>query len=114
MADQIERPPRNNTASPSFLAHSGPLNHRSSFAENLRQSPRSQRHPSLTQAGVQELLNHPPTPSPKDTRFAGRDWREILVGELVAAEDVRWAEFDTGVEEATKVWYFEWCSANSS
>src|SRR6201992_4416209 len=87
-------------------------NHRSSFAENLRQSPRSQRHPSFTQAAVQELLNYPPASRSGDPRFAGRDWREIHVGELVQKSDVRWAELDTGVEQATKVGFVSIANAH--
>ncbi|PBP25249.1 CBS domain containing protein [Diplocarpon rosae] len=77
--------------------------HRSSFAENMRHSPRSQRHPSFPQSAVQELLNHSPIAKSADPRFSGRDWRQIRVGELVRKEDVRWAQLDTGVEEATKL-----------
>jgi len=79
------------------------ISHRSSFAENMRHSPRSQRHPSFTQAAVQELLNHPPVSRAGDPKFAGRDWRNIRIGELVQKTDVRWAELDTPVEVATKV-----------
>jgi hypothetical protein len=89
------------------MAASGALSHRSSFAENLRShppSPRSQRHPSFTQAAVQELLNHPATIKPGNPKFVGRDWRQIRVGELVSKGDVRFVESSTGVEEATKVW----------
>ncbi|KAH7350073.1 sds23/moc1 [Plectosphaerella cucumerina] len=79
--------------------------HRQSFAENLRNapgSPRSQRHPSFTQAAVQELLNHPPAhKSQHNPRFAGRDWHDLSINELVAHEDVRWANLDTTVEEAS-------------
>lgn len=92
-------PPRRSTSSPS----NGNVNHRASFAENLRHSPRSQRHPSFTQAAVQELLQHPPVSKPSDPRFAGRDWRSIHVGELVRQSDVRWIELDSSVEDATKV-----------
>jgi hypothetical protein len=96
----VDAPARERTASP---PHSGNiLNHRSSFAENLRHSPRSQRHPSFTQVAVQELLNHPPPTKPSDPRFVGRDWRQIRVGELVEKTDIRWAELDVGVEQATK------------
>lgn len=80
--------------------------HRQSFSESLRgvpPSPRSQRHPSLTQAGVQELLNNPPVSTPADPAFVGRDWRTIQVGELVNAADLRFVELDTGVEAATNV-----------
>jgi hypothetical protein len=93
-------PARTHTASPKSLQT---INHRSSFAENLRHSPRSQRHPSFTQAAVQELLNHPPATRTGDPRFVGRDWRNIRVGELVTKEEVRWAELDTDVQTATTV-----------
>jgi len=83
--------------------------HRQSFAENLRNappSPRAQRHPSFT--GVQpsviaDLLSLPPTHKMADPRFAGRDWREVTVGELVAPEDVNWVDMNTSVEETTMV-----------
>lgn len=103
----FDPPGRKSTSSPSPIPNNGGtinLSHQSSFAENLRHSPRSQRHPSFTQAAVQELLNHPPAPSKgSDPRFAGRDWRQIRVGELIDNTEVRWAELDTGVEQATKV-----------
>jgi len=97
----VEAPARH--ASPSLPHNGQTINHRSSFAENLRHSPRSQRHPSFTQAAVQELLNHPPATKAGDPRFVGRDWRQIRVGELVENTEVRWAELDVGVEQATKV-----------
>ncbi|KAH6652097.1 hypothetical protein BKA67DRAFT_521064 [Truncatella angustata] len=78
--------------------------HRQSFAENLRglpPSPRSQRHPSLTQAAIQDLLNHPPTTRPQNPRFAGRDWRDVQVGELIPKDDLKWVDMDTSVEDAT-------------
>ncbi|WQF85166.1 Putative CBS domain-containing protein [Colletotrichum destructivum] len=79
--------------------------HRQSFAENLRNapgSPRAQRHPSFTQSAVQELLNHPPAASKHaNPRFAGRDWRDVSVNELVAQDDFKWATLDTSVEEAS-------------
>ncbi len=80
--------------------------HRQSFSESLRglpPSPRSQRHPSLSQAAVQDLLNNPPITAPADPAFVGRDWRTIQVGELVTAADLRFVELDTGVEAATNV-----------
>ncbi|RDW77303.1 hypothetical protein BP6252_05356 [Coleophoma cylindrospora] len=90
------------TAAP---AVDGPLtmSHRASFVENLRQSPRAQRHPSFTQAAVQELLNHPPAPKIGDPRFAGRDWQQIRVGELVQKSDVRFIGVEDGIEKATKL-----------
>jgi hypothetical protein len=104
MADPAAEAPARH-ASP---AHNGTISHRSSFAENLRHSPRSQRHPSFTQAAVQELLNHPPAARTGDPRFVGRDWRQIHIGELVHRSDVRWAELDTAVEQATKVRVFQY------
>lgn len=96
----IDPPSRRSTSSPS---PNHAIGHRSSFADNLRHSPRSQRHPSFTQAAVQELLNHPPASKTSDPRFVGRDWRGIRVGELVQPNDVRWAELDTPIEIASKV-----------
>ncbi|KAL9123638.1 MAG: hypothetical protein Q9217_006948, partial [Psora testacea] len=80
--------------------------HRPSFTEQLRgmpPSPRQQRHMSLSQAQIQELLNNPPTAGQADPKFAGRDWQHIAVGELVDAEDVRFVELDTAVEDATNL-----------
>lgn len=80
--------------------------HRASFAENLRNappSPRAQRHPSFTQAALQDLLNHPPASKQPNPRFAGREWRDVTVAELVSTDDVRWADIDTSVEDATRV-----------
>ncbi|KAI1412678.1 hypothetical protein F5Y13DRAFT_41390 [Hypoxylon sp. FL1857] len=103
----ISPPPPQRTGSASSLHKSGHVinhSHRSSFAENLRglpPSPRNQRHPSFTQAAIQELLNHPPAPRQHNPRFAGRDWRDVAVGELVSKDDVSWVELDTSVEDAT-------------
>jgi hypothetical protein len=83
--------------------------HRQSFVENLRNvppSPRSQRHPSFTgvhPSAIADLLSLPPTHKMPDPRFAGRDWRDITIGELVAPEDVKWVTMNTSVEDATKV-----------
>ena len=69
-------------------------------------SPRAQRHPSFTgvpPAAVQELLSHPPANKTADPRFAGRDWRDIQLGELASLSDVKWVTMDTCVEEATMV-----------
>ena len=79
--------------------------HRQSFSE-LRglphTSPRSQRHPSMTQLAVQELIDNPPRHAP-DPKFAGRDWRTVQVQELTSPADLRFVDVDTGIEEATKV-----------
>ncbi|KAL6400360.1 uncharacterized protein AUP68_16060 [Ilyonectria robusta] len=81
--------------------------HRQSFVEGLRNapsSPRSQRHPSFTQAALQELLNHPPAGNKHaNPRFAGRDWRDVSIGELVSPDDIKWMELDSSIEEATKL-----------
>ncbi|OTA99320.1 hypothetical protein M426DRAFT_325239 [Hypoxylon sp. CI-4A] len=103
----ISPPPPQRTGSSSSLHKSGHVishSHRSSFAENLRglpPSPRNQRHPSFTQAAIQDLLNHPPAPKQHNPRFAGRDWRDVAVGELVSKDDVTWVELDTSVEDAS-------------
>lgn len=83
------------------------MGHRQSFAENLRavpSSPRSFRQPSLSQLAVQDLLNDPP--GGKDgsaSKFKGRDWRTIHVGEVIDPEEVRFVEMETSVETATNV-----------
>lgn len=82
--------------------HSG---HRSSFAENMRglpNSPRATRQPSLSQQAMQELLNNSPTQG-GESKFSGRDWKSVQVGEVVDEKQVRFAELDTSVEEATNV-----------
>jgi hypothetical protein len=91
---------------PKKLSLNSPSSHRQSFGESMRgmpPSPRTPRHPSFTQAAVQELLNHPPPPKTMNQEFAGRDWRQIRVGELVNSQDVRFVELDDSVEEATNV-----------
>ncbi|KAF4992091.1 hypothetical protein FGRMN_7442 [Fusarium graminum] len=111
-SSSTNKPPTLSQRSPSvsISSGSGPSSlsaHRQSFAENLRNapsSPRSQRHPSFTQAALQELLNHPPAGNKHaNPKFAGRDWRDVAVGELVSPDDIKWVEFDSSVEEATKL-----------
>jgi hypothetical protein len=80
--------------------------HRQSFAENQRHpppSPRTQRHPSFTQQAIQDLMNHPPPNRHQNPRYVGRDWRDIAIGELLQPDEVKWAELDTSIQEATKV-----------
>ncbi|KAL8829469.1 MAG: hypothetical protein Q9170_006157 [Blastenia crenularia] len=80
--------------------------HRQSFTESLRghpPSPRATRQPSLSQAQLQELLNNPPTAGTSDARFSERDWQTVGVGELCDPADLRFVEFDTGIEDATNV-----------
>ncbi len=104
----VPTPPQR-TPSSSSLHKSGIASahsHRSSFVEGLRglpSSPRSQRHPSFTQSAIQDLLNHPPAARHHDPRFAGRDWRDIAIGELISEDDVRWVDMDTSVEDASMV-----------
>lgn len=104
--DNNHRPPSlpQRTPSSSSINKSA---HRQSFAEGLRNtpsSPRSHRHPSFTQAAVQELLNHPPAANKHaNPKFAGRDWVDVAIGELVSSSDVRWVELDSTIEEATMV-----------
>ena len=78
--------------------------HRQSFSElrGLPPSPRSQRHPSMSQLAVQELIDNPPRQAP-DPKFAGRDWRTVRVAELTSPTDLKFVDVDIGVEEATKV-----------
>lgn len=88
----------------------GTLGHRASFAEGMRNVPPSprQRHPSLTQSAVQDLLNHPAHRKPSEAQFVGKDWRQIKCGQLVSSNDVTFVEKTTAVEEATKVgWAIE-------
>lgn len=63
------------------------------------------RNPSLSQQAIQDLINNPPigTHHPDDTKFAGRDWRTITLGEIIAPQETRFVQVDTSVEEATKV-----------
>ncbi|RLL95742.1 hypothetical protein CFD26_103683 [Aspergillus turcosus] len=103
--------PRSSTdsRSPSTRSQSLRLNHsnhqhRQSFSESLRAapgSPRTRRQPSFTQAAIQSLIDNPPAPKDVNPAFAGRDWREISIGELVRPDDLRFVELDTGIEEAT-------------
>ena len=105
--------PRSPPDKPSLRTSSSPhMGHRQSFAENLRgvpQSPRAHRKPSLSQQALQDLLNNPPTKNGAP-EFVGREWRTIHVGEIVHPEQVRFVEYDTSVEEATKVsWELRCC-----
>lgn len=79
--------------------------HRQSFSEGLRHppSPRVGRQPSLSHVGAQDLWNNPPRTGSPDPVFVGRDWQGISAGELVVADDVRFADIDTTVEVVTGV-----------
>ena len=80
--------------------------HRPSFTEQMRglpPSPRANRHLSLSQAQIQDLLSNPPTAGSADPAFAGRNWEHISVGELVNPDDLHFVELDTSVEAATNV-----------
>ena len=82
-----------------------PSPHRQSFSElrGIPPSPRASRQLSLSSAGIQELLNNPPRSGAADPKFAGRDWHDIVVGELVDLKDLHFVEVDTGIEDATNV-----------
>ncbi|OJD14905.1 hypothetical protein AJ78_04790 [Emergomyces pasteurianus Ep9510] len=83
-----------------------PLQPRQSFSDSLRatpSSPRARRQPSLSQSAVQSLIDNPPSGTAADPAFAGRDWTQISIGELVTANDLRFVEMDTGIEEATNI-----------
>lgn len=86
-------------------ASSPSISHRSSFVDSMR--GHNQRSPSFSHQALQDLINNPPVGphDPSDDKFLGRDWRKITVGEIVNSEDVRFAEVDTSVEDATKVRY---------
>lgn len=82
-----------------------PHTHRGSFAEQMRGgpgSPRASRQPSLSQQAFQDLINNPPTKA-GDPKFHGRDWKTVRLGEIVDPALVRFAEYDTSVEDATSV-----------
>jgi hypothetical protein len=82
-----------------------PRSHRGSFAEQMRgapSSPRASRQPSLSQSAFQDLINNPPTKG-GDVKFQGRDWKTIRLGEIMEPDQVRFAEYDTSVEDATSV-----------
>lgn len=55
-------------------------------------------------------MNNPPPNKQANPKFVGREWREVKVGELVEADDIRWAEIDSTVEEATIVRRTTGCS----
>lgn len=76
---------------------------RLSFTDGLRgvpQSPRARRQPSQTQSAIQSLIDNPPVRNPADPAFAGRDWKQICIGELVSPDDLKFVELDTSIEEA--------------
>ncbi|KKA27200.1 hypothetical protein TD95_002097 [Thielaviopsis punctulata] len=84
--------------------------HRQSLAENLHSvpsSPRSVRHPSFTQAALQDLISSQSQATHRNRklnpRFSDRDWHDVAIGELSILEDVKWVTMDTTVEEATNV-----------
>ena len=102
------RSPAMRIPSPSVL-HGHGHGHRPSLSDALRgippASPRSSRHASISAPAVQALLDNPPKPGPDaaNPAFVGRSWQNINVGELVNADQVKWAEVNTGIEEATNV-----------
>ncbi|KAF2835852.1 hypothetical protein M501DRAFT_997532 [Patellaria atrata CBS 101060] len=83
------------------------IGHRQSYAENLRGVPPSPRHAprqaSLNQQALQELLNNPPASKDEDPRFIGRDWRGIHVEEIIDSTELKFAEMDMSVEDATEI-----------
>ena len=96
---------RASSARPSHMPSPSP-SHRHSFSESLRgvpSSPRQARQFSLSSTGAQDLWNNPPRSGAADPTFAGRDWHDIHVSELIDPDDLRFVEFDTGIEEATNV-----------
>lgn len=79
--------------------------HRQSFSESRRvpPSPHTRRQPSLSQSAVQSLIDRPPVRGRADPAFAGRDWGQISIGELISNDDLKFVEEDTGIEQATEV-----------
>lgn len=55
----------------------------------------------MGQQAFQELLNNPPMPHESDNSYQGRDWKTIKLSEVLVPGQVRWAEFNTSVEDAT-------------
>ncbi|PNS21413.1 Protein sds23 [Sphaceloma murrayae] len=60
----------------------------------IHHSPNQSRSPSVTQQALQDLINNPPVglQDPADAKFAGRDWRTIKVGEIIAPEETRFVQ----------------------
>ena len=82
------------------------MGHRQSFAENLRSgpgSPRSQRQPSLSQSALQDLLSQPPAGKTGNHELTERDWRKVRIADIVELGNIKFANLETSVEEATKV-----------
>lgn len=110
-SSRLTENPRSPPASRSPSMHLNALpsptySNRHSFSESLRgvpPSPRQSRQFSMSSAGVQDLMNNPPKAGAEDPAFAGRDWHDIAVGELVDPAKVLFVEVDTGIEEATNV-----------
>jgi hypothetical protein len=49
-------------------------------------------------------MNFPPIGQKNpNSKFAGREWRDLTVGELVTDAEVVWADMNTSVEDACKV-----------
>ncbi|KAL4781906.1 hypothetical protein BJX76DRAFT_310594 [Aspergillus varians] len=104
--DSHSRPPSVAGRTPRLPHVNSNHQHRHSLSESLRAapgSPRARRQPSLTQSAIQSLIDNPPAPQNVNPAFVGRDWREISIGELVSADDLRFVEVDTGIEEATNL-----------
>lgn len=99
------RPPLSPAPAPLSSPRQSFAEHRQSFSElrGVPSSPRTQRQPSLSHAALQDLLNYPPLSHRGQNAFAGRDWKKVRVGEIVDSAEVRFAELDTSVEDATKV-----------
>lgn len=50
-------------------------------------------------------MAHPPAARQPNPRFAGRDWRDVQLGELVrpATDQIQWVDMESSVEEATMI-----------
>lgn len=63
-------------------------------------SPRSSRHPSMSQQSVADLIASPPL---KGDALPHRDWRHVRVSELLESTELRFVQLDTPVEVACQV-----------
>ncbi|GAM83285.1 hypothetical protein ANO11243_012710 [Dothideomycetidae sp. 11243] len=84
-------------------ASSPSVSQRSSFIEG--RMPHSPNSRNVSHQALQDLINNPPVglQDPEDAKFAGRDWRTIKLGEIIATEETRFVQVDTSVEEATRI-----------
>lgn len=68
-------------------------------------SPRAQPSSVSSAQAVQNLIDHPPVALHSHTKidFAGRDWKDVQLHEIVTADQVPVVHANTSIEDATKV-----------